>query len=424
MKPSIRLLLVIALAAILPGCIKPQPQAPARMGERIRVVSWNIQWFPGRIPDAPQDRADAHLREARKAITAIEPDILLLQEIRDWPSAQALCDAVPELRVQVASRFPESAQNQIIAARFQADSGWSALWNSGPVTPPRGYSFAAFEAPGSRYLLTYSLHLKSNRGDHVDNIHQRREAIRQLIEHLRETLPIYQQRGPCAVVIGGDFNTSADDPRFASDPTLKALRAAGFHWTHDGIAPENRVTIPASGPFPDNCFDHIFTMGLGQPRARVEPQPEASDHNPVILDLDLAAANFQSSPALDAALKLLREAVILPPPEPELVAGVLAATDDAALRAAIGKRAAVEGTISRVGQTANGSIVFLNFQGVPRDGFVAIVRATDRAALEEKAGGALSQLEGRRIRVAGELTLFRTTPQVALTSPDQLTIIP
>src|SRR5690606_22298510 len=118
------------------------------------------------------------------------------------------------LTVHVASVFPGSTQNLIIASKLRADSGWFDRWKAGPVHPPRGYSFAALELPGKRFLLTYSLHLKSNGGDLAVNIAQRQESARQLLHHLQEMLQIYGSRGECAVVIAGDFNTSLDDSRF------------------------------------------------------------------------------------------------------------------------------------------------------------------------------------------------------------------
>ena len=49
----------------------------------------------------------------------------------------------------------------------------------------------------------------------------------------------------------------------------------------------NRITIPAEGPYPDNTFDHIFTGGLGKPRAQIRVYDEVSDHRPVIVEFDL-----------------------------------------------------------------------------------------------------------------------------------------
>ena len=70
----------------------------------------------------------------------------------------------------------------------------------------------------------------------------RRESARQLLTHAQEMLALYRQQGPCAILIAGDMNTSLDDPKFTGDPTLRAFRAAGFHWTHEGVPFASRTT--------------------------------------------------------------------------------------------------------------------------------------------------------------------------------------
>src|SRR5690606_24704785 len=112
-----------------------------------------------------------------------------------------------------------------------------------------------------------------------------RESTRQLLRHLQEMLRIYGARGACAVVIGGDLNTSLEDPRFAEERSLRALISAGLHWTFNDVPFGKRVTIPADGPYPDNTFDHILTGGLGKPRASVREYDQVSDHRPVIVNL-------------------------------------------------------------------------------------------------------------------------------------------
>jgi endonuclease/exonuclease/phosphatase family metal-dependent hydrolase len=334
---------------------------------------------------------------------------------------QELSTAVPGLQVHVVSRFESRPQNQVVASKLPADSGWSEIWKTEGVTPPRGYSFAALELPGGRFLLAYSLHLKSNLGDLSTNIALRQAATRQLLTHAQEMIATYGKRGPVAVVIGGDMNTSLDDPKFAADRTLRALIDAGFHWTHQGVPFAQRTTIPASGEFPDNCFDHLFTAGLGQPTASVKSFPAVSDHNPVVLDVDLAKADFQPriAPAKGLALLPIAE---LPPPPPS-IAGTIAATDDAALRGALEKIATVQGRVQNVGATANGSIHFVNFAGVPRGGFVGIIRREHYEAIATALGGELKTiLPGKTVTLRGEIVLFKDAPQIVITAADQIQI--
>ena len=45
------------------------------------------------------------------------------------------------------------------------------LWKpAGALTPPRGFAFAAYQIAPRQLLLVYALHLKSNRGEMVEDI--------------------------------------------------------------------------------------------------------------------------------------------------------------------------------------------------------------------------------------------------------------
>lgn len=408
-----------------PLIAKPTAEpSKAAAPKQLRIVAWNIEWFPGKTPEPTADAEQAQMAAAKTALGELKPDLLMLAEIRDWESAAELCKAVPGLEVHVTSRFQPRTQNQVVASRFAADSAWSESWKPDAVTPPRGYSFAAVELPGPKFLLTYALHLKSNLGDAGENIAMRQASARQLLRHVEEMLKLYGRRGPTAVVIGGDMNTSLDDPKFAADQTLPALIKAGCHWTHQGVPFGDRTTIPGSGGFADNCFDHIFTLGLGTPTASVPGFGDISDHNPVVLEVDLSKADFQ--PKFDAAagLKLLDEAKAT---TAAMAANpsVLDAGNTEALIAAAGQPVVVTGRVSKVGNTSTNSIYFINFEGVARGGFVAIVRQDHYDAVSTALGGDLKDtLRGKTVEIRGNISIFKDAPQVAITAPTQIRIVP
>jgi endonuclease/exonuclease/phosphatase family metal-dependent hydrolase len=400
-------------------------QKPAAL-TRVRIVAWNLEWFPGHKPDAAPEVAAEHMAVAKAALAEMKPDVLLLEEVRDWESAAELCTAVPGLEVHVVSAFQPRPQNQVVASRFVADSTWSDSWKVDATTPPRGYSFAAIELPDHRFLLTYALHLKSNLGELAADIAMRQAATKQLLAHAQEMLALYGRRGPCALVIGGDMNTSLDDPKFGADQSLPALIKAGYHWTHESVPVGERVTIPAKGGFKDGCFDHIFTAGLGKPAAVVKSYPGISDHNPVLLDVDLAQADFQ--PKLDPApgIALLDQAAAAAAAAASAPAGprvALEAGDTAGLIAAAGKSVVVTGRVSKVGKTGNDSIHFINFAGVARGGFVAIVRKDHYPAVTAALGGELEpMLEGKTVELTGTVAIFKDAPQIVVTTPAQIRV--
>src|SRR5438128_1705492 len=114
MMPRCALLLFLLLS--IGGC-KPVPLA-SEPAQKIRIVSWNLDWFPGKKPEPTAGEAKIHMEAAQRALKELKPDILLLQEMRDWQSAEQLCSVVPGLRVHVISRFQPRPQNQAIATNL------------------------------------------------------------------------------------------------------------------------------------------------------------------------------------------------------------------------------------------------------------------------------------------------------------------
>lgn len=263
---------------------------PAMAEKPIRVVSWNLEWFPGGYPDAPLKARRRQMERAQAALKALSPDILCLQEVRDWRAVEELVSVLPGMKVQVISNF-EGQQQQAIASRFPIDSGWSARWKwkgNRSDHPPRGYTFAALKLPDYRFLLTYSLHLKANgRNTLRSDIRKREEASRQLALHITEMERLFGKRGRSAVLVAGDFNTTPDDDelRFQREKTMRTLFASGYWWTFTDVPLAERETVRASRSYPAITFDHILTKRLGRPPARVEPIGGISDHFPVVVEI-------------------------------------------------------------------------------------------------------------------------------------------
>ena len=257
----------------------------------LRVVTWNLQWFPGGRLGSTKEQQDRHIEEVRSELRKLNADILILQEVG---SAAALEETLkplgPEWKVAIVSRFMQgnflSGQQVAIAARMPAEAVWSEPWEKGWAGAPRGYAQATFNVRGKR-LAVYGLHLKSNLGDPVENTSKREDAIGQLIAHIntgRERVP-----KPDAVIIGGDYNTDDPDTPAGQSPgerTFSMLRKAGFHWSFDGIAHKDRITCPGKGRYPDACFDYFFTRGIGKPLS-VVAKAVGSDHLPVVMEVEI-----------------------------------------------------------------------------------------------------------------------------------------
>lgn len=260
--------------------------------DQIEFVTWNLKWFPGGGRTSTPVERIVHMSAAKDALLDFSPDVFCAQEIRDWNVFEELVSAKPNLIPNIVSSYRDSPQGgalsiqQVgIASSLLAVGAWSEAFRFTENSPPRGFSFAAFQLKDKRRILTYSVHLKSNRGELADNIARREEAAHQLISHA--TLMEKAYAPVAGIVICGDFNTDPSDIRFADEKTFTILKSAGFRWPWRDTPIERRVTLPASGRFPDACFDGFVVKGdMRIISCTVIPLDGISDHRPVRLVLE------------------------------------------------------------------------------------------------------------------------------------------
>jgi len=263
--------------------------------QTVKCTTWNLQWFPnGSVHEAPATQQDQRIKEAAEVLRPINPDIVLLQEVRDYDVCARLGEAIAPgiYHVAICSAFKEPFQRGLgkqqvaILSKYHAQAAWAEPWKSmNGVDPPRGFAFAWFKI-GNEDIGVYSLHLKSNLITHGDretetakNIQKREVAVTQLLAHVHDviatTMPTIK-----GVVIGGDFNTNHDQEMFAAEKTLDSLTDAGYQNGFEALPLSQRVTHPGSHGFPDATFDFIFAKGLTALQPTVT-QTNASDHWPV-----------------------------------------------------------------------------------------------------------------------------------------------
>jgi endonuclease/exonuclease/phosphatase family metal-dependent hydrolase len=269
--------------------------------QTVRCTTWNLQWFPnGSAHETSPAQQDQCIKEAADVLRPINPDIVLLQEVRDYDVCARLGEAIAPgiYHVAICSSFKEPFQRGLgkqqvaILSKYQAQAAWAEPWKSmNGVDPPRGFAFAWFKI-GNENIGVYSLHLKSNLITHGDraaetakNIQKREVAITQLLTHIRDvigtTIPTIK-----GVVIGGDFNTNHDQAMFSAERTLDSLADAGYQDGFEGLALSERVTHLGNHGFPDATFDYVFAKGLLARQPSIT-RTTASDHWPVTRNFSL-----------------------------------------------------------------------------------------------------------------------------------------
>lgn len=256
--------------------------------DQITATFWNVQWFPGRRPNASHAEENRQIKAVHADLSLFNSDIIALEEVRDWNYAALAVEPLAGFKVDVCSTFPpregqNEAQQVAIASRLPCLSAWSELWKpTGAIVPPRGFSFAAYEIAPRRLLLVYAVHLKSNRGEIHEDMRIRETSMQQLLAHMKAMNTAYGKLGALSWIVGGDFNTAPDEPRFDSEKTIPMLRADGFHWCWESVPFNSRISVPADLRYPAASFDHIFVRGTTLVKAWVaNTSPQSSDHRAV-----------------------------------------------------------------------------------------------------------------------------------------------
>src|SRR6266699_3935066 len=90
----LRLLPLTCVATLLLAETSPWPLPPLASTPRsissptsITVAFWNIQWFPGRRPNASRAEEDRQVRSVHRDIAQLTPDVIGLEEVRDFERA-------------------------------------------------------------------------------------------------------------------------------------------------------------------------------------------------------------------------------------------------------------------------------------------------------------------------------------------------
>ena len=282
MKPLLSTLLIL-VSLLVPAWSGTGP---------LKVISWNMEWFPGKRPTASAAEVTAHMKAGQEALKALDPDIFIGVEINDWNAFHEVCSVVPGLTIHVVSSFIDPQSGEIrpqqigIASKLKCQGAWWEPWKANVPNISRGFSFAALEDPADKSLImVYGNHLKSNRGSDTPEgaksvADMRNEQAKQLLGHMKLMAQAYTKYPIRGWIAGGDFNTNHDD-QFPLCQVVGILTRSGFHNTWLNVPKEKRLTwrTEPGGRFEPTTFDYLFAKGFGEPTASaIESDPSVSDH--------------------------------------------------------------------------------------------------------------------------------------------------
>ena len=102
--------LVTLLASFVVGSVLGESTEPIK----IRITTWNLEWFPnGSAHDATPEVQAQRIAAAADVLRPINPDIVLLQEVRDYDVCARLGEAIAPgiYHVAICSAFKEPFQS-------------------------------------------------------------------------------------------------------------------------------------------------------------------------------------------------------------------------------------------------------------------------------------------------------------------------
>jgi endonuclease/exonuclease/phosphatase (EEP) superfamily protein YafD len=130
----------------------------------------------------------------------------------------------------------------------------------------------------------------------------REESMQQLLAHMKAMNAAYGKVGALSWIVGGDFNTAPDEPRFASEKTIARLLGEGFRWSWESVPFNSRITVPADLRYPAASFDQIFFRDITLTKTWVtNTSPQSSDHRAVNAMFQLTKTSPDSKSPPDRA---------------------------------------------------------------------------------------------------------------------------
>lgn len=243
--------------------------APHCLAETIQVTAWNLQEPLG---DSPQSSAlataERRIQEAAATLQKLDPDVILLQQVRDWQMCEQLAQALKpaDYNVLVCSSFRDprtegaSPEQVAILSKRRAYFSWSQPWRQqGNAAIPGGFAFAAIQI-GKQKVGFFSVQLDDGLARAVTgrqrsaSTEARVAFIRQWAEQL-ESFRNWTANRIEAVVVAGGFATTTSLSKARGAPSSRDLEAAATACL--GAPLERPLALPVPGDPPDSVPDSI-----------------------------------------------------------------------------------------------------------------------------------------------------------------------
>ncbi|GEM_PF-2230979 len=253
--------------------------------EPLRLVSWNAQSFTN-VADR-SSTLEARINSAAFHLKSQNPDIVFLQGLPDWKTAQEMARGLgEEFKVVVCSTFADTAAGEVaILSKLPSGLAWPQEWDAvdGEI-PAGGLAYATLRS-GDQWIAVHSVDLP----DRVTAKAERERSMRQLLTLIAATSE-WRTNRPVAFLVAGTLNTDAEESARTGETTLGLGRDAGFTSAFLDLTKPERMTLRGRTEYAATTADYIFADegGFLKP-AEVFPSI-ISDHAMVSVDWDINAA--------------------------------------------------------------------------------------------------------------------------------------
>jgi hypothetical protein len=144
------------VALFVVGSTLGQSPEPAK----IRITTWNLEWFPnGSAHEAPQEKQAQRIAATADVLKRLNPDILLLQEMRDYDACARLGEAIQPGAYQVAicSAFKGAKQQEAIVAKRLETFDAPFTYHEFMITASASHSLTRFSSAHAQPLARLGL---------------------------------------------------------------------------------------------------------------------------------------------------------------------------------------------------------------------------------------------------------------------------
>ena len=267
-------------------------------GETIRVTSWNLGL------ESENETSPAAIEEAAATLKALNPDVILLQRVKDWRMCERLATALKplEYHVLICSAFhglsPGAAGQPQVAifskpkAYFTWADGWGGPKQQGIV---HGVGFAAIQTGTQRMGFFTALFGSQQPGE---------QLARQVLDQI-DSIRRWETNQIEAFVVAASSGLGVRNPSRVLRKASSAFEKTGLIDATAALPPDVRATLRANNGPNRILGDCIFAGRADVPSNTRVSVSQVSDHYPITSDIELDPDKV--SLALDIRTEARRE---------------------------------------------------------------------------------------------------------------------